>query len=168
MVSQCGFNLHFPEGKCCCTSLHMRVGLPYTFFGEMSMQVLHRFFRLDGSCFLCPSLSGWRGGGGESACWRRKQLGGPAVVHGALQAVKCSLASVPFFLVQTILIIAMHRSSRRNGLSSVYSGTRAAVSPCIKCFGFAPSACSYHPLVTYPLCPLPKGVGLWLIEVDSR
>ena len=40
VISQCSFNLHFPNYKWCWASFHVSVGHFYISFGEMSIQVL--------------------------------------------------------------------------------------------------------------------------------
>ena len=44
VASPCGFDLHFHNEYWCGTSLHVLIGHLCIFFGEMSIQVLFKFF----------------------------------------------------------------------------------------------------------------------------
>ena len=53
MISHCGFNLHFSDDYWCWASFHMSIGHVYVLFGEVSIQVLCPFFKLDCLFFWC-------------------------------------------------------------------------------------------------------------------
>ena len=146
---------------------HLCVGHLYTFFGEVSIQVLHQFFKLDCLCFLFPSLSRWQGGKRtclwvtEDAGWagsetRSRNQAGPRGPAGCKMqfdqsAVSSCTSYFNYWSAQKFKVKWPQQSLQQH--------------PC----------CSHSLYEMFWICPFrssynlwAKGVGLWLIEVGAR